>query len=90
MHLAEDTLHIGKTSSSRRNLDIQFLNPQDGSITLDNLTLQVLHLIESEGIFDSLLLDLASWLYLIVLEMAVLAEERHQNDLPEEGYLSEE
>ena len=80
----EDTLNICELSTTRRNLEVNLLNPEHGSIALDNLFAEIICIVDSNGVLDTTLLNLTSGLDLGIAEVAVWAVEGHEDDLAEE------
>src|SRR5690606_27354127 len=79
----EETLDVGELSAAGRHLDVQ-LNELDGpAVGLDDLAREVAHVPQPELVMYPLWLDRRRCLDLVVLEAALVALERHENNLTE-------
>ena len=66
-YAGEHALHVGVAALSRRDLEVQLFNSESAQIGLDDLALEIVLVLNLEGVLGRLLLDLAGRLYLVVL-----------------------
>lgn len=86
----DNTLYSRKLALALGHLDSEGLHLEDRDIASDNLALEVVFILDIQGILRSLLLDLAGGFDGVVFEVTVTAFERFKNNVTEEGDAKEE
>jgi hypothetical protein len=86
----DQTLDICQLAVTRRRFNAQSLNLEGGDITLDDLLLHVDLVLNDDCVRATLLLNLTGRLDRVVLEVAVRAFERLEDDIAEVGDADEQ
>jgi hypothetical protein len=90
MDVLDQTLDICQLAVTRRRFNAQSLNLEGGDITLDDLLLHVHLVLNDDCVRATLLLNLTGRLDRVVLEVAVRAFERLEDDIAEVGDADEQ